>query len=147
MVFGAGACITGSGSVVVATTGSVPNAATPRRGQAKSSVRPAGEAPDVHKLTENSFLVQNVDMEHPGHKRFNCKTIPERKLTLDDLVGYCIKGYLKMPAHFTEREDLWQVFPTDRKATPIEPQIGYQGPTQQRSQKVQAKTRKKLMLR
>ena len=41
-VFAGAPCITGSGSVVVATAGSAPNGATPRRGQAKSSPRPAG---------------------------------------------------------------------------------------------------------
>ena len=35
-------CICGSGSVVVATTGSLPKGATSRRGQAKSSLRPCG---------------------------------------------------------------------------------------------------------
>ena len=41
VVSGAG-CITGIGSVVVATIGSVPTGAMTRRGQAKSSARPAG---------------------------------------------------------------------------------------------------------
>ena len=36
------ACMTGIGSVVVATTGSAPNGAISRRGQVKSSLRPAG---------------------------------------------------------------------------------------------------------
>src|SRR5262249_53254993 len=41
VVSGAG-FITGIGAVVVATIGSAPTGATPRRGQAKSSARPAG---------------------------------------------------------------------------------------------------------
>jgi hypothetical protein len=45
------------------------------------------------------------------HRDFQVEQFDPAKSTLENLISYCMKGYLQVPQSYVGREDLWAVFP------------------------------------